>query len=186
MVDLAEIQAAYYMVAATGVLVAAVYYIINIRATQRNMKENLETRQTQLFMQIFQRFQDQGFTVQYNILMDRTWNNLDDYMKRYEGNPSPDGASLLSIQTYFEGVGVLLMKKMIDVDTVYELMPTMATTFWKRYEPIVIQIRKEWGYPQFFRPVEYLSSRLVEHARLRGDPVVTAYNRSSVGVANTQ
>ena len=44
MVDLAEIQAAYYMVAATGVLVAAVYYILNIRTTQRNMKQTLETR----------------------------------------------------------------------------------------------------------------------------------------------
>jgi hypothetical protein len=29
MVDLVEIQAAYYMVAATGVLVAALYYIYN-------------------------------------------------------------------------------------------------------------------------------------------------------------
>jgi hypothetical protein len=48
MVDLAEIQAAYYMVAATGVLVAAVYYVMTIRTTQRNLKENLETRQTQL------------------------------------------------------------------------------------------------------------------------------------------
>jgi hypothetical protein len=31
LVDLAEIQAAYYMLAATGVLVAAIYYIINMR-----------------------------------------------------------------------------------------------------------------------------------------------------------
>jgi hypothetical protein len=30
MVDLAEIQAAYYMVAATGVLVAAIYYVMNL------------------------------------------------------------------------------------------------------------------------------------------------------------
>jgi len=45
MVDLAEIQAAYYMVAATGVLVAAIYYVVTLRTTQRNMKANLETRQ---------------------------------------------------------------------------------------------------------------------------------------------
>jgi hypothetical protein len=38
LVDLAEIQAAYYMVAATGVLVAAVYYVMTLRTTQRNMK----------------------------------------------------------------------------------------------------------------------------------------------------
>ena len=36
MVDLAEIQAAYYMVAATGVLVAAIYYVYNMRAAERN------------------------------------------------------------------------------------------------------------------------------------------------------
>ena len=36
MVDLAEIQAAYYMVAATGVLEAAVFYILNLRISQRN------------------------------------------------------------------------------------------------------------------------------------------------------
>ena len=52
MVDLAEIQAAYYMVAATGVLVAAGYYILNMRASQRNMQLTLEARQTQIFLQL--------------------------------------------------------------------------------------------------------------------------------------
>jgi hypothetical protein len=41
MVDLAEIQAAYYMVAATGVLVAAIYYIQNMREAERNKKIQL-------------------------------------------------------------------------------------------------------------------------------------------------
>jgi len=36
MVSFEEIQTAYYMVAATGVLVAVIYYIINLRY---NMKE---------------------------------------------------------------------------------------------------------------------------------------------------
>ena len=52
MVTIEEIQAAYYMVAATGVLVAAVYYIYNIRVNQKAVKTTLETRQTQLFMQV--------------------------------------------------------------------------------------------------------------------------------------
>jgi hypothetical protein len=180
LVDLVEIQAAYYMVAATGVLVAAIYYVFNMRATQRNMKHTLETRQTQLFMQIFQRFQEPEFTVQYSILLGREWRDIEDYIKKYR-DPTPDGASLLSVQTYFEGVAVLLMKDMIDIDLVYELMPTMATVFWKKYESLVSQMRKEMNYPQFFRPVEYLSDRLVEHARLRGDPVVTEYGTRKPG-----
>jgi hypothetical protein len=36
LVELFEIQAAYYMVAATGVLIVAVFYILNLRISQRN------------------------------------------------------------------------------------------------------------------------------------------------------
>lgn len=69
------------------------------------------------------------------------------------------------------------MKDMIDVDLVYELMPTMANAFWKRYEPLIHQFSTELNYPQLFRPVEYLSNRMVEHAHKRGDPVVLSYAR---------
>jgi hypothetical protein len=171
MVDLAEIQAAYYMVAATGVLVAAGYYVLNMRAT-------LQTRQAQLFMQIFQRFQEPEFTKKWSSLMDAEWSDYDDYMNRISSNPD-HSADRLSVQTYFEGVAVLLMKNMIDVDFVYELMPTMVTTFWKKYEPIVKVVRERLNYPQWFRPVEYLSDRMIEQAKRRGDPVVLSYRGNS-------
>ena len=41
MVELAEIQFAYYMLAATGVLVAAIYYIISLRY-------NMKARETEI------------------------------------------------------------------------------------------------------------------------------------------
>ena len=49
MVGFEEIQAAYYMVAATGVLVAAIYYVFKMRTT-------LQTRQARLFMQLYDRW----------------------------------------------------------------------------------------------------------------------------------
>jgi len=169
-----DAQTVGVLVTAASVTVAAIYYILTLRTNQRNLKMNLETRQTQLFMQVFQRFQEPDFTKQWNLLMNREWKDLDDYRKKYS-DPGPDGASLLSVQTYFEGVAVLLMKGMIDVDLVYELMPTMVTTFWKKYEPLVRLRRDEINYPQYFRPVEYLSDRMVEHAHMRGDPVLFSY-----------
>jgi len=41
MVSFEEIQAAYYMVAATGVLVAAVFYVLNLRISRRNQDLSL-------------------------------------------------------------------------------------------------------------------------------------------------
>jgi hypothetical protein len=45
LVDLAEIQAAYYMVAATGVLVAAVFYVLNLRISRRNQELMLRAQE---------------------------------------------------------------------------------------------------------------------------------------------
>ncbi|MDH5364755.1 MAG: hypothetical protein OEY99_02855 [Aigarchaeota archaeon] len=67
MVSFEEIQAAYYMVAATGVLVAAVFYVLNLRISRRNQElslraleqsaqaqqQTLETRQAQMFLSIY-------------------------------------------------------------------------------------------------------------------------------------
>ena len=65
MVDLAEIQSIYYMVAATGVLIAAIYYVVNMKATQRNMKNTLETRQAQIFMQLYALYDNREFFEDY-------------------------------------------------------------------------------------------------------------------------
>jgi hypothetical protein len=182
MADLAEIQAAYYMVAATGVLVAAVYYVFNMRATQRNMKANLETRQTQLFMQIYMRYMEPDLIGSVGPLMRREWRDLDDYIKKYGfGEIGPDGINLGSLFSFYEGVAVLLQRGTIDIDLVYELMPTNVTVLWRKYGPLYKQVRVEWGMPQLMRLVEYLSDRLAEHARLRGDPVVTEYRVGKSG-----
>ena len=66
MVDLFEIQAAYYMVAATGVLIAAVYYVLNMRAT-------LQTRQAQLFMQMYERWSDAVFHEAATDIRNTSW-----------------------------------------------------------------------------------------------------------------
>ena len=169
-----DVQTIGVLATAVSVSVAAIYFIFTLRISQKNMKSNLDTRQAQLFMQIFQRFQEPEFTRQWSALMNTNWSDTDDYYARI--NLDPDHASnRLSVQTYFEGVAVLLMKNMIDVDFVYELMPTMVTTFWKKYEPVVKRGREVASYPQWFRPVEYLSDRMVEQAMKRGDPVVTSY-----------
>jgi hypothetical protein len=79
LVDLAEIQAAYYMVAATGVLVAAIYYVYNMRISQKNsmlalkaQEQTLETRQAQLLMNIFQTYSSKEFQTDMEEMV-HTW-----------------------------------------------------------------------------------------------------------------
>jgi hypothetical protein len=78
MVDLAEIQAAYYMVAATGVLVAAIYYVLNMRATQRNLKANLDTRQAQILMNLYERWSEPEFQNAWRDIQTWEWRDYED------------------------------------------------------------------------------------------------------------
>jgi len=67
------------------------------------------------------------------------------------------------------------MKDMISSDFVYELMPTMVTTLWNKYEPVVYWVRETVNYPQFWRPIEYLKDRMIREAEKRGAPIILSY-----------
>ena len=144
-----------------GLTVSITYYAMVLR------NQN-QTRQAQLFMQVFNRFQDPGFTKLHNEITSREWTSVDDFVKKYGRGDD----ALLSVQTYYEGVGVLLMKGMISPDFVYELIPTMANALWHKYEPLVLFVRENMNYPQYWRPVEYLKDKMIEEAEKRGDPVI--------------
>lgn len=151
-----------------GIIASILYYTITL-------SNNNKTRQAQLFMQTYTRFQDPEFTKIYNEVMAREWDNPDDYREKYLSKGWDD--RILSVQSYFEGIGVLLMKRMISSDFVYELMPTMVIVFWNRYEPIVFWVRENLNYPQFWKPVEYLKDKMIEEANKRGDPILLRYTQ---------
>ncbi len=97
MVDLALLQSVSYIAGALGVCVAAVYYVMNLRMSQKNQElslktqelaykaqeQTLETRQAQLFMQIFQRFNEPDFFDKYTTFLSWKWKDYDDFMSKY-------------------------------------------------------------------------------------------------------
>lgn len=94
-------------------------------------------------MQAFNRVQDQEFTKMYTEIKSREWTSIEDYLNKY----GESDETLLPVQTYFEGIGVLLMKDLISADFVYELMLTMVNSLWAMYEPLVLFAWENMNYP---------------------------------------
>jgi len=154
MVELAEIQAAYYMVAATGVLVAAVYYILNMRAS-------IQTRQAQLFMQLYDRWTfDIG---------EKFWNFLDVDIKTAEEyfdkfKKDKEYARNVSILArYHEGLGVLVRFGLLDIKYIAYLASWPTRVYWEKYKPIIADIRKIQNAPRSDSETEYLYNRLMQY-----------------------
>jgi hypothetical protein len=154
LVSLVEIQAAYYLIAATGVLVAAVYYILNMRAT-------LQTRQAQLFMQLYDRWTfDIG---------EKFWDFLEDDFKTAEeyfekaDNDIEFRRRISILSRYHEGVGVLVRFGLLDIKYVAYLASWPTRMYWEKYKPLVEDMRKLQNAPRSGKESEYLYNELMKY-----------------------
>ena len=79
-----DVQTIGVLVTAASVTVAAIYYIMTLRATQRNMKTTLETRQAQFLMSLYQRWSDSEYQDNWFFTMFKmSWSDYEDFTKKY-------------------------------------------------------------------------------------------------------
>jgi hypothetical protein len=172
MVELTEIQAAYYMVAATGVLIAAIYYIYNVRTSQKTAKTTLETRQTQLFMQLFAQYNNKDFMQDFaKVAYDVEYENLEDWTKKYGSTADRETwASWARVGRFFDGVGILVRRGLIDMDLVIAELRELILFSWDKMKPWVYEVRMEMKSPHTWENFEYLA----EETRKRHSDVISA------------
>jgi len=161
MVELATLQAVSYIKGSLGVFVAAVYYVMNIRTTQRNMKANLETRQAQLFMGLYQSLSSRDFVEAEFTLWKIKMKSAED-MNNLTKNKE-EYIAWTTYATYFEGIGVLVREGLVDIHIVSLLMSGMITQFWEQYKDMIMDCRRVLKYERFLIEVEYLYDRLMEY-----------------------
>jgi hypothetical protein len=159
MVDLGEIQAAYYMVAATGVLVAAIYYVYNMREQRRNRRITL----TQSLIQSFS--SPETFRIQGE-LMNMEWSDYDDFEKKYGSDYNVDNyAKRMYIFYYFEALGDLLKAGLADAETLYSVIWLVPITVWMKFLPTITENRKRYTGKDGWSGFEYLVNRMLEIKR---------------------
>jgi len=150
MVEL-DIQAISVVVAAIGVSIAAMNNIIESRNASR-------TRQAQFFMQIYDRFHDKRF-----------WEGIHETSAadRYEEYTEDTGLKmsreafnkLFAIGAYYEGIGILVKRGLIEVDLVNDLMPHTLMDFYEKcIEPYRRWVQQKVGSPYRWKGFQYLYS----------------------------
>lgn len=152
---MADIQTLSIALAAVGIFIAAINSILsNRRADQQ--------RQTELFMNIYNRFQDKEFgKTMFRIETEYLWTDLDEFEQKYGIETNLEVyAEINSIARYFEGVGVLVKEGLIDIILVYELLMQQILVFWEYYGALALAVRVTSGDPKVYDCVEYLYDRI--------------------------
>ena len=158
MFGLVEIQAAYYMAAATGVLVAAAYYIVALRSANR-------TRQAQLLMNIASlSFNNIEWNRAYKKFTDARINSAKDFIDMWETEPNSELLDAYNVVGgFYESLGVFVKESLIDIRLIALLMTFYVRRFYEKLAPYVDEIRQHYSAPRILSETEYLYNELLKY-----------------------
>jgi hypothetical protein len=148
-----DIQTVSIAVASTGVLLAAIYYIIQIR-------HQTKLRQTDIIMKLYSTFNSREHTEARLTALWLEYKDYKDFVEKYDSPTSNRSmmASLVISINYFNEVGMLLHKGFIDIESLHDLFGYRVTSFWKRLKPLIEEWRKE--EPQTAKWFEYVYNEM--------------------------
>lgn len=153
MVEIMEISVG---VAAAGVLVGFVYYILQMRYQN-------DVRRADLLIRLYS-------ITNSKEIADSAWNvsrlqvkDYDEYVKQYGSflSENPMHRDVVKIFGIYDLIGSLLFKELIDPDLAYNILGVGHTKMlYERLKPILLGIRRETNEPGAYSGFDYLVKEL--------------------------
>jgi len=137
------------VIASAGVLAGVIYYIVEIRHQSRLRQTESVIRLSPFFNMSAREMQEaitQVCSIEYE--------NYDDFLERYSGKP--ENTMLKMLGNYFEGIGILVSKKLVEADIVYNFWGDIIQSSWEKIKPLIADMRKDSGDLNMFAFWEYL------------------------------
>jgi hypothetical protein len=99
------------------------------------------------------------------------WEDFDDFARKYSHNVNlEDGSKRFAQWFYFDGLGYLLYRGMMDADTIFDMIGNSSIGQWNKFEPIIHGFRERDGRPETWRWFEYLANEMKKVREQRGLP----------------
>ena len=121
-------------------------------------------RQTELAFRINPALNMNGFEFQQLALklFSLEYSAYDDFVKKYGPLTSekPESMAVHAVCNFFEGVGLLLRRNLVDIDMVGDYYGDSAVFAWEKLKPLIEGLRKQYNTPRVWEPFEYLYNEM--------------------------
>jgi hypothetical protein len=136
---LVDVQTIGVAVTATSVVIGIIYYIFTARTT-------IQTRQAQLFMQVYSKWQDKEFNKSKHWVITYPIDSYEDYEEIWRDED--EASTFRVVGTFLEGLGVLVKRGLVDKGFVDDMMSGDIIGFWEKYGDVVREEQRRMNYPQ--------------------------------------
>jgi len=136
-----------------GLSVSIIYYAFVMQNANK-------TRQAQLYMGLLNTFRSPQFQNQFHLTESATWEDHDDFEQKYSPENDPEMLSAFtSVFVFYDSVGILVKKNLIDSDLIDGLMALSLVVTWKRCENILVGDREYFQAPMW-EDFEYIYNEI--------------------------
>jgi len=148
-----DIQTISIMLASASVIGGVVYYAFQIRHQNR-------MRETDLIMRLYSAYGNEEYSKAVERYLATEYRDYNDFVKKYGPivSEEPVQVAFRMVSMFYEGVGVLLYRKLVNPDLVYDLFD--VGMFWEKMKPIAEESRKRFNKPKIWEWFEYLYNEM--------------------------
>ena len=135
--------------------IALIYYTMTISNQNK-------TRQAQLFMQLFEKYRTKETWRDGWELLQMEWTDVDDFFEKYDSSVDMDNfEKRYSIWSFFDGMGMLLKKGLVDKEMIYYLMGGYGAYWnWEKFKDVILASRERMNSPDHFAMFQYLAEEM--------------------------
>jgi hypothetical protein len=153
-----DIQTVSIIIASASVVAGVIYYSLQIRHQNK-------MRQTDLVMKLYSQFNSLEFQKIYHEILKREAKDYYDYDKKY------GWAEATAVGMFFEGIGILLKRKLIDLDLVDDMFTSPIKWAWEKMKDMTLEVRKVRNQPEILEWFEYLYNEMKKREQKIGKKV---------------
>ena len=113
-------------------------------------------------MQIYEKFNKDDETIRKTLELNMLeFSDYDDFIAKFGMGANPEIFSQLYYQMmYYEGLGLLVKRGLIDIRMVEDFMSGVIISFWGKYGPVFLEYREKRKHPTWAEWTEYLYNQI--------------------------
>jgi len=156
---LVDVQTISIAIASAGILVAAIYYVLQLRHQDR-------MRHLDLFMRLYSIWGSEDINKAHRRFLAIKVEDYDSFVKKYgpvaseETEPSQIMTDIDRIGWFFNVMGFLVKEKLVQIKLVDDLLGYWVIKAWETIKPLVYGWRKQYNIPESYHWFEYLYNEM--------------------------
>ena len=136
-----DIQTISIAIASAGVFLAAIYYVLQIRHQTKARQDIVKARHADLLMRLYSTYGSKEFQEALWKVMELDFQDYNGYLKKYGSTAlvTPVNRAIWTVSWFFNGMGLLLHSRLVDIDQVDDLFGYGVIWMWEIVKPVILE-----------------------------------------------